>query len=98
MVTREVSGEDGMDQEALTVVEIPAVGLSLQAFTPALAQQYGLPRFEGLLVVDVAADGAAAAASLQPGDIILEVDQRPVNNVEAFHDIIHQHHNRDKGP
>jgi Do/DeqQ family serine protease len=62
-----------------------ALGLAVAPLTPDLAAQAGLSReAKGLLVRDVRPDGRAAAAGIQPGDVIQEVNRRPVDTVEAL--------------
>jgi serine protease Do len=57
------------------------LGLSVQPLTPDLAQQFGLTAKSGLVIIDVDQGSAAARAGLQQGDLILEVNRKPVNNV-----------------
>lgn len=60
--------------------ETGALGLSLRALTPQEAQQLGAP--SGLAVA--AASGIAARAGLQPGDVILAVNNQPVSDAKHF--------------
>jgi serine protease Do len=62
----------------------PELGMVLQQVTPELARQYDLPRTGGLLVVEVEIESEAYDAGIEPGDIILEVDQIPVKDLTAF--------------
>jgi Do/DeqQ family serine protease len=60
-------------------------GLSLQVFSANLAERYGLdPQDQGLVVTQVDPNGSAAAAGIRPGDLIQEVNRRPVRNVADF--------------
>jgi Do/DeqQ family serine protease len=60
-------------------------GLSLQVFTAEMAQRYGLdPEDQGLLVSRVDPSGSAATAGIRQGDLIQEVNRRPVRNVADF--------------
>ncbi|HXS73895.1 MAG TPA: DegQ family serine endoprotease [Rhodanobacteraceae bacterium] len=59
-----------------------ALGLAVQAITPAMRQQLGLKDTGGVVVSDV--KGAAEQAGLQPGDVILRVGNQAVNSVSAF--------------
>jgi len=58
------------------------LGLAVQSLTPDLAQQLSLPRGTmGLVVASVDADGPAAKAGVQKGDVIQEVNRQPVRSV-----------------
>ena len=57
------------------------VGMSLQTITPEMAAGLGLARDHGVIVSDVWPGGPAAAAGLQPGDILDTVDGQPAENV-----------------
>ncbi|HWG11078.1 MAG TPA: Do family serine endopeptidase [Rhodanobacteraceae bacterium] len=59
-----------------------ALGLAVQTITPAMRQQLDLKDSGGVAVT--AARGAAAQAGLQPGDVILRVGNKPVDNAAAF--------------
>ena len=66
-------------------------GLSLQVFTSNFAERYGLvPQDQGLLVMRVDPNGSAAAAGIKTGDLIQEVNRRPVRNVPDFAAAIRQ--------
>jgi membrane-associated protease RseP (regulator of RpoE activity) len=51
---------------------------------PALGVVVSLGRNEGAEITEVAPGGAAAAAGLQPGDVINSVDGKPVKNPEEL--------------
>ncbi|MGE3279653.1 MAG: DegQ family serine endoprotease [Alphaproteobacteria bacterium] len=56
-----------------------ALGLQLAAITPELRRQHRIPReVEGVVVTKVADQSPAASAGLQPGDVLVSVDQKPV--------------------
>jgi serine protease Do len=60
-------------------------GLSVQALTGDLRQQLQVPEgTQGVVVTDVDPDSAASAAGLQQGDIIVQVNRKPVNTVSEF--------------
>src|SRR5687767_3556969 len=66
-------------------------GLALQPFTANLAERYGLdPQDQGLLVTRVDPNGSAATAGIRQGDLIQEVNRRPVRNVPDFNAAIQQ--------
>jgi serine protease Do len=60
------------------------LGLSVQPVTPPVARELGLKVKEGILVRDVAEGGRAAEAGIRAGDVIVELDRRPVRTVEDF--------------
>ncbi len=57
-------------------------GLSLRNLSPDLARQLRLPaNTKGVVVADVAEGSAAEDAGLEQGDVIVEVNRKPVSNV-----------------
>ncbi|MBX5042641.1 DegQ family serine endoprotease [Rhizobium lentis] len=59
----------------------PSLGIGLAELTPDLRQQLNLPRSaSGAVVASVNPDRSAAAAGIQPGDVIVSVNDRPVRN------------------
>jgi serine protease Do len=66
-------------------------GLTLQPFTAEAASRYGLDaEDQGLLVVRVDPAGDAASAGLRQGDLIQEVNRRPVRTLAEFSAAIQQ--------
>ncbi|CAN5484098.1 MAG: Do family serine endopeptidase [Pyrinomonadaceae bacterium] len=60
------------------------LGLSLQPVTPETAKQLGLTGDSGgLVVTDVDQNGVAAEAGIARGDVVLEINRRSVDSVEA---------------
>ena len=60
-------------------------GMSLQPLTVDMASRMGLPANEqGLVITRIDPDGAAADAGLRQGDLIQEVNRRPVRTVTEF--------------
>lgn len=60
-------------------------GMSLQPLTADMASRMGLPANEqGLVVSRIDPDGSAADAGLRQGDLIQEVNRRPVRNLTEF--------------
>jgi serine protease Do len=55
-----------------------------QTITPALAAGLRLKRSWGVLIADVKPEGPAEAAGLKVGDIVLTVDDRPIDTLPGF--------------
>lgn len=54
------------------------IGVTIQDVNSQLAESFGLDRPRGALVSSVETDGPAAKAGVQPGDVILAVNGRPI--------------------
>jgi serine protease Do len=59
------------------------VGMSLQTITPAMAAALGLTRNYGVIVSDVWPGGPAEAAGMKVGDILVQVDGQPAENLPS---------------
>ena len=58
----------------------PAYGLELRNLTPELQQRYGVRARGGAIVARVTPGSPADEAGLAPGDVVVEVDRRPVRS------------------
>ena len=56
------------------------IGVESRDLTPEVADSFGLPVRQGVLITGVVADGPAAKAGLRPGDVLLRVADKPVAN------------------
>ena len=56
------------------------LGVGIQGLTKELAQQFGIKEGQGVLINEVYEGDPAHGAGIQPGDIILTVDGRPVDS------------------
>jgi serine protease Do len=57
------------------------LGLAVQPLTPGLAKELGVPDTSGLVVAGVKDGSPAADAGIQPGDVIVQVNRRPVRTI-----------------
>ena len=60
------------------------LGLAVQPVTPQMARELGLTASTGLYVAEVETEGPAADAGIQPGDVIEEVNRKPVTDVAGL--------------
>jgi serine protease Do len=73
------------DTESGTSDDKTALGVAVTPLTPELAERAKAPKdAKGLLVEDVNPDGRAAAAGIQPGDVIQEVNRQAVTSVDEL--------------
>jgi Do/DeqQ family serine protease len=61
------------------------LGIFVQDLTPELAGAFDVAMGGGVLVAEVTADSAAGEAGLQPGDVIVTVDGRPVGGTQDYY-------------
>jgi len=66
------------------VEEKSDLGMTVDEITPEMARQFGLSEESGLVVVQVEDNSPAGEAGIRQGDIILEIDQEPVKNIDAY--------------
>ncbi len=64
------------------------LGMVLSDITPELAQQLGVEAGQGIIIKNVDPTSPAQEAGLRRGQIILSVDQKPVNTTEDFYRVM----------
>ena len=64
------------------------LGVKIQSVTDEIAESLNLDRPHGALVADVTPTGPAEKAGIQPGDIIVEFNGRPVNSMRDLPKIV----------
>jgi serine protease Do len=70
----------------------PHLGVAISDLTPEILQQLKLPaKTSGVVIADVQDGSPAAEAQLEMGDIVQEVDRKPVHNVPEFRTQISAH-------
>ncbi|HWS46753.1 MAG TPA: trypsin-like peptidase domain-containing protein [Acidimicrobiia bacterium] len=72
-------------------VSHPYLGVTPVTITPELQQQFGLTQSEGALVQAVGSGSPAAQAGIQPGDVIVAADGKPVTSPEDLITAIRGH-------
>jgi serine protease Do len=77
----------GEMEEKVEVAKAPSqksLGITVQNLTPEIAKGLGLKKDTGEVVTSVEPGSPAANAGIQTGDVIQEVNRKPVKNVEDF--------------
>jgi serine protease Do len=77
----------GEMEEKVEVAEAPShksLGITVQNLTPEIARGLGLKKDTGVVVTRVESGSPAADAGIQTGDVVHEVNRKPVKNVEDF--------------
>jgi serine protease Do len=62
----------------------PSLGITVQNITPEIARGLGLKKSGGVVVTQVESGSPADEAGLQTGDVIREVNRKPVKNADDF--------------
>jgi serine protease Do len=74
-------------EEKTEVAKTPthrSLGITVQNLTPEIAKGLGLKKETGVVVTQVEPGSPASDAGIQTGDVIGEVNRKPVKNVEDF--------------
>jgi len=81
-----VTIEELKDEEIVAAgkAEGEKLGLTVQTLTPEIAQNLGVGDVKGVVVTGVESGSSADDAGLRRGDIILEVNRRPVEDVDDY--------------
>jgi S1-C subfamily serine protease len=60
------------------------IGVEPNDLTPELAESFGISRLQGVVVTGVLQNGPAFKAGVRPGDVLLGVDGKSVENVDQL--------------
>jgi serine protease Do len=67
-----------------------SLGVMVQSVTPALARGLSLEVQHGVLVTDMESTSAGASSGLQPKDVILSLDEMPLQSARQFNEAIYR--------
>jgi serine protease Do len=76
--------EDEKQAASANAPEHKSLGITVQNLTPQIARELGVKGSTGVVVTEVEPGSAAAEARLQTGDVIREVNRKPVVNADDF--------------
>ena len=73
------------------------LGINAVNINSQMAQQYNLSEISsGVLIVKIDENSPASEANLLEGDVILEIEDKKINNIEDFNAAKDEHNNSDK--
>ena len=81
---------DGAQGPATGKREEAPFGLSLQKLTSDARRQFNIESKQGVLITEVENNSEAQRVGLQPGDLILQVNGKPVTDVGSFKSLVKQ--------
>jgi len=88
MILSVTLGEMEGEGEEVVAASKTKLGIMAQEITPELRDALKLNVEEGIVVTDIVPGSAAEDAGIARGDVILEVNQEPVDSIDEFRDDI----------
>ncbi len=77
------------DEEVVAAApEKGELGLTVQRLTPPMAESLGLEKSDGVVVSAVEPGSAADDAGIRRGDVLMEIDRRPVRNLDEYRKMV----------
>lgn len=64
------------------------IGVEPRDLTPEMVETFNLTVRAGVLITGVLHDGPAARGGLRPGDVVVRIDQKPVNNTAQLLNVV----------
>jgi serine protease Do len=80
---QEQAGAAAREEEPRTAT-VKKLGLNVQTLTPDIAEQLGYKGDHGAVVIDVTPGSPADDAGLKQGDLIKEINRKPVHTAQEF--------------
>jgi serine protease Do len=74
----------GMREENYEQESEERLGLSVEEITPEIADQFNLAVEKGVVVTDVAPGSVADEVGFRQGDVILEINRRPIKSIKDY--------------
>ena len=89
--TEVIPGEENASntrRKSNSEVETTTFGLSVQSMNSDLAKQFEVEATGGVIVTEVEPNSPAADQGIKPGDIITEINRKPVSSVKEFREAL----------
>jgi len=84
-VTLNVAVGELKDEEVVaSAPEKGEMGLTVQRLTPQIAESLGLEKADGIVVSAVEPGSVADEAGIRRGDVIVEIDRKPIRNLDEY--------------
>jgi serine protease Do len=77
-------GELKEDEVVASASKKGDLGLTVQRLAPEVARSMGLEDTQGVIISDVDPGGPSAAAGFRRGDVILEIDRKPIRGLPDY--------------
>ena len=77
-------GELKDEEVVASAPEKGEMGLTVQRLTPQIAESLGLEKADGIVVSAVEPGSAADEAGIRRGDVIIEIDRKPIRNLDEY--------------
>jgi serine protease Do len=77
-------GELKDEEVVASAPEKGELGMTVQRLTPQIAESLGLEKTDGVVVSAVDPGSAADEAGIRRGDVILEVDRKPIRSIDEY--------------
>jgi serine protease Do len=77
-------GELKDEEVVASAPEKGELGMTVQKLTPQIAESLGLEKADGVVVSAVEPGSAADEAGIRRGDVIVEIDRKPIRSVDEY--------------
>jgi serine protease Do len=83
--------QNGVEGAPTDRAEFTSLGLTVATITEELRERFGIAAdTTGVVVLDVVPDGPAATEDIRPGDVVVDVDQDPINSPPEMAAVVEQ--------
>ena len=84
------------DLKEFGAVQRALLGVTMQALTDELAKEQGIKELKGVYIYEVSQGGAADKAGVKPSDVLLRINNVPVNSAPGVQEQVNKYRPNDK--